>query len=122
MTTVLGLPIATCGYASVLLFVFVQSTGAPFPGAAVVVPVAAYAATTHDLSIQLILALAGLGGIGGSLCGFWAGKRCGYRLVLRYGHYAGLTDRRLKAGRYLCDRYGGWAVLLGCIFAQWIVP
>jgi membrane protein DedA with SNARE-associated domain len=122
MTSVLALPIASYGYAAVLFFVFVQSTGIPFPGAAVVVPVAAYAASTHDLSIAVILALAAIGGIGGSLCGFWLGKRYGLRLLLRYGRHVGLGEHRLKVTRYLYDRYGRIAILIGCVLAQWIVP
>jgi membrane protein DedA with SNARE-associated domain len=122
MTTALALPIASYGYLSVLFFVFVQSTGIPFPGAVVVVPVAAYAATTHDLSILLILVCAGVGGTAGSLFGFWLGKQYGYRLLLRYGRHVGLNEHRLKVTRYLCDTHGRKAILLGCVFAQWIVP
>jgi membrane protein DedA with SNARE-associated domain len=106
----------------VLVFAFLQGTGIPCPGGIVLVAVAAYAATTQDLSIVTILTIATLSGIAGSLCGYWVANRLGYRLLLRYGRYVGLAERRMKVAKYVCTTYGGLAVLLGRVFAQWIVP
>lgn len=110
------------GYVTVLVAVFVEGMGIPSPGGIVLVAVAAYAATTQELSIVVILGIAMLSGIAGSLCGYWVAARLGYRLLLHYGPYVGLTERRVKTAKYVCDTYGGLAVLFGRIVAQWIIP
>jgi membrane protein DedA with SNARE-associated domain len=45
------------------------------------------------------------------------GREFGYRLLLRYGSYVGLTTGRIKLGQYLFLRYGG-----KIIFAAQFVP
>jgi membrane protein DedA with SNARE-associated domain len=114
--------VAHYGYASVLVAVFVEGMGLPSPGGIVLVAVAAEAATTQDLNIVVILVIATLSGIAGSLCGYWVAHRLGYRLLLHYGSSIGLTERRVKTAKYVCDTYGGLAVLCGRLVAPWIIP
>jgi membrane protein DedA with SNARE-associated domain len=114
--------IESFGYAILLICVLIQSTGIPFPGAMVLVGLAAYASATDQMSIVALLVTASVAGIVGSLGGFWAGNRLGYRLLLDYGHYIGLTEHRLKVSRYLTDRFGRRAVFGGRVFAPWMIP
>ena len=47
-----------------------------------------------------------LGAIIGQAAGYWIGWGVGFRLLRRYGHYIGLTNRRLAFGRALFRRHG----------------
>jgi membrane protein DedA with SNARE-associated domain len=114
--------IESWGYVILLICVLIQSTGIPFPGAMILVGLAAYASATDQMSIVALLVIASVAGIVGSLGGFWAGNRLGYRLLRDYGHYIKLTEHRLKVSKYLTDQFGGRAVVGGRVFAPWMVP
>lgn len=105
--------IATFGYWAVLVFVAIQCTGIPFPGGAVLLAAAIYAGTTHQLAVAPIILAAAAGSILGNMLGFWLGSRGGYRVLVRYGRFLRLDERKLKLGRYLFLKYGGTIVVLG---------
>ena len=96
----------------VFALVFLESTGLPLPGEAILVSAAIFAGTTHNLSISLVLVSAVVGAILGSIIGFWIGDRYGYPLLLRYGSYIGLTETRIKIAQYLFRRQGVVVVLI----------
>jgi membrane protein DedA with SNARE-associated domain len=96
----------------VFLLVFLESIGLPLPGEAILVSAAIFAGTTHNLSIAVVLLLAAVGAILGSIIGFWIGDRYGYPLLLRYGSYVGLTETRIKIAQYLFRRQGVVVVLI----------
>ncbi|MGA6944281.1 MAG: DedA family protein [Pseudolabrys sp.] len=73
----------------------------------VLVAAAIYAGTTHDLEILFVIVAAATGSVLGNIVGFWIGREGGYRLLLRYGHYVRLTERKIKLGQYLFLRHGG---------------
>jgi membrane protein DedA with SNARE-associated domain len=52
----------------------------------------------------------------GRMIGYVIGQKFGSWLLLRYGHYVGLTTGRIKLGQYLFMRYGGKIVF----FAQFV--
>jgi membrane protein DedA with SNARE-associated domain len=60
-----------------------------------------------------VIAAAAVGAILGDNIGYWLGREPGYRLMLRYGRYVRLTDRRLKLGQYLFLRYGAVVLFFG---------
>jgi membrane protein DedA with SNARE-associated domain len=60
-----------------------------------------------------VIAAAATGAIVGDNVGYWLGRELGYRLLLRYGGYVGLPDRRIKLGQYLFLRHGGKVVFFG---------
>ncbi len=96
----------------VFALVFLESTGLPLPGEAILVSAAIFAGTTQELSIVLVLFAAIVGAILGSIIGFWIGDRYGYPLLLRYGSYIGLTETRIKIAQYLFRRQGIIVVLI----------
>jgi membrane protein DedA with SNARE-associated domain len=53
------------------------------------------------------------GAILGDNAGYGIGRELGYRVVLRYGRYIGLTERRVKLAQYLFLRHGGKVVFFG---------
>jgi membrane protein DedA with SNARE-associated domain len=72
-----------------------------------------YAGTTHQLAVAPIILAAAAGSILGNLLGYVLGSKGGYRLVVRYGHFVRLDERKLKLGQYLYLKHGGAIVVLG---------
>ncbi|HME25711.1 MAG TPA: DedA family protein [Acetobacteraceae bacterium] len=95
-------------YGNVVLAVVVglESVGLPVPGETLLIAAAVIAATTHQLSIVLVVVSAALGAIIGQTVGYSIGWGIGFRLLRRYGRYIGLTDRRMAFGRALFRRHG----------------
>lgn len=109
--------IATYGYWAVGLVVGLECIGLPLPGETALLGAAIYAGTTHHLSILGIIAAASAGSIVGGTVGFILGHDLAYRLLLRYGSYIRLTERRIKLGQYLFMRHGSYLVFFSRFIA-----
>lgn len=96
----------------VFAVVFLELVGLPLPGETVLVSAAIYAGTAHNLSITVVIIGAALGAAAGSAVGFWIGEYFGYRLLVRYGSYIGVTETRIKIAQYLFRRRGVTVVLV----------
>jgi membrane protein DedA with SNARE-associated domain len=105
--------ISTYGYWGIAAVVALESMGVPVPGEALLVAAALYAGSTHHLNIVFVIAAAAAGAIVGDNVGFWIGRELGFRLLLRYGRYVGLTENRIKLGQYLFRQHGGKVVFFG---------
>ena len=105
--------IMTYGYWAIFVVVALESMGTPLPGETALVLAAAYAGTTGELDIRLILLAAFGGAVLGDNLGYLLGRTLGLPLLLKHGAAFGLDTPRLKLGRYLFDRHGGWIVFLG---------
>jgi membrane protein DedA with SNARE-associated domain len=105
--------ISTHGYWIVGAVIGLESMGLPLPGETMLITAAIYAGTSHQLSIEWVIAAAAIGAIVGDNVGFLIGRTFGYRLVLRHGHKVGLNARRIKLGQYLFQRHGGKVVFAG---------
>jgi membrane protein DedA with SNARE-associated domain len=105
--------IAVYGYLAVFAFVAIESLGIPFPGETMLITAGLYAGATHQLAIGGVIAAAALGAIVGDNIGFGIGYWGGFRLLLRYGKYIRLHERRLKLGRYVFLKHGGKVVFFG---------
>ncbi len=105
--------IADYGYVAVFLLVGVESMGVPLPGETALIAASLYASTSHQLNIVGVAIAAATGAVIGDNLGFEIGRRIGFRLLLRYGGWLGLNDRRLRLGQYLFHRYGGLIVFFG---------
>jgi membrane protein DedA with SNARE-associated domain len=91
----------------VAAFIALETVGFPFPAEAALMAAAVFAARTHELDINLLIAVGILAAVLGNAAGFWIGRRFGSRLLLRYGHRVGLTPQRIRIGEWLFERYGG---------------
>jgi membrane protein DedA with SNARE-associated domain len=105
--------LGTYGYSAVLVLVTAECLGLPLPGETILIAAAAYAGTTHRLSIWAIAGVALAGAVIGDNIGFWIGAKGGYRLLRRYGRYVRLDDTKVKIGRYIFDRQGPKVVFFG---------
>jgi membrane protein DedA with SNARE-associated domain len=105
--------IATHGYWAVGVIIGLESVGIPLPGETVLVLASLYAGTHDNLNIWGVIASAATGAIVGDNIGYWVGREFGYRLLLRYRSYVGLSDSRIKLGQYLFLRQGGKVVFFG---------
>jgi membrane protein DedA with SNARE-associated domain len=105
--------ISQYGYWVVMLFVGVESIGIPVPGETMLLAAAIYAGTTHNLDISLVIAAATVGAVIGDNIGYWFGREFGYELVLRFGRYIHLDQRKMKLGMYLFLKHGGKVVFFG---------
>lgn len=97
--------------------VFLESAGLPLPGETALVTAALYAGTTHQFSLFEVVVVATAGAIIGDTLGYFIGRTLGMRLLVRYGKYVHLTERRLKIGEYLFLRHGGKIVFFGRFIA-----
>ena len=93
--------------------VMLESMGLPMPGETALVTAALYSATTHQVSILSVISVAAVAAIIGDNLGYLIGRTIGLRLIVRYGRYIGLYERRLKVGQYLFLRHGGKIVFFG---------
>jgi membrane protein DedA with SNARE-associated domain len=105
--------IATHGYWAVGVIAGLESMGIPLPGETILVLAALYAGTHHSLNIWGVIASAAAGAILGDNVGYWIGREFGYRLLLRYGGYIGISNGRIKLGQYLFLRQGVKVVFFG---------
>jgi membrane protein DedA with SNARE-associated domain len=105
--------IASYGYWAVAAVIALESVGLPLPGEATLIAAALYAGSTRQLNIAFVIVAAFGGAVLGATVGFWIGRGLGFRLLVRYGSRLGLTERRIKLGRYLIWRHGGTVVFLG---------
>jgi membrane protein DedA with SNARE-associated domain len=101
------------GYAAVFAGLLLESTGVPLPGESLLIAAAVYAGTTHGMNIFVLVPVAALGAICGDQIGYLLGRWIGYRVLARWGRKIGLSDERLRLGRYLFRRYGGRVVMVG---------
>jgi membrane protein DedA with SNARE-associated domain len=95
-------------YGNIVLGVVVglESVGLPLPGETLLIAAAIWAGTTGHMNIALVVVSAAIGAIGGQMLGYWIGWGVGFRLLRRYGHYIGLTNRRVAYGRAVFRRHG----------------
>jgi membrane protein DedA with SNARE-associated domain len=90
-----------------------ECMGIPVPGETVLVSAALYAGSTHRLTIGSVMLVAITAATTGGIIGYVIGHWIGLRLLVRYGKYVRLDERRLKVGQYLFLRHGGKIVFFG---------
>jgi membrane protein DedA with SNARE-associated domain len=105
--------IAHYGYVAIFVIITLESAGLPLPGETVLLTAAAYAGSTGNINIAVVVAIAATAAILGDNAGYWVGRRWGLPLLLRKGHLIGLDHGRLKLGQYLFRRHGGKIVFFG---------
>jgi hypothetical protein len=105
------------GLLAVAAIIGLACLGLPLPGETALLAAAIYAGTKTDLNINTVIVTGAGAAMAGRMIGYLIGHEFGSRLLLRYGHYVGLTTGRIKLGQYLFMRYGGKIIFLRTIRA-----
>jgi membrane protein DedA with SNARE-associated domain len=100
------------GYWALALLIGLESMGLPLPGETVLV-IASVHAGNRGGNIAAVIAAASAGAIIGDNIGYFLGRELGFRFLLRFGRYLGMTDARIKLGQYLFMRHGAKVVFFG---------
>ena len=111
--TVIHELIQTFGLWILFIGIMLECMGVPVPGETVLVSAALYAGSTHELTIGAVVLVAAAAATAGGMIGYAIGRSIGLRLLVRYGKYVRLDERRLKVGQYLFLRHGGKIVFFG---------
>jgi membrane protein DedA with SNARE-associated domain len=111
--------IAGYGAPAVGIVVALESLGLPLPGETALIAAALYAGSTASLDIGTVIGAAALGAVIGDNIGYAIGRRFGSPLLRRFGPRLGLSDDRIRLGRYLFLVHGGKVVFLGR-FVAWL--
>lgn len=98
------------GYPSAGLGILIESAGVPFPGEALLLLAAAWAATRHH-SIVLVILFGFIGATAGADVGYWLGHRGGRPFVERFGSYFRIRPEHLARAELFYARHGDKAVV-----------
>ena len=98
------------GYPSAGLGILVESSGVPFPGEALLLAAAAWAAIRHH-SLALVILFAFLGATAGADIGYLLGHRGGRPFVERFGHLFHLRAEHLARAELFFARHGDKAII-----------
>jgi membrane protein DedA with SNARE-associated domain len=98
------------GYPAAGLGIFIESAGVPFPGEALLLAAAAWAAARHQ-SIVLVILFGGLGAVAGADVGYYLGHRGGRPFVERFGSLFRIRPEHIARSELFFARHGDKAVL-----------
>lgn len=99
------------GYPSAGVGIFLESAGVPFPGEALLLAAAAWAAARHH-SIVLVILFAFVGATAGADVGYLLGYRGGRPFVERFGATFRIRPDHIARAELFFARHGDKAVLL----------
>ncbi|MGW4528813.1 DedA family protein [Amycolatopsis sp. NPDC004378] len=99
------------GYLAIAGLIMLEDFGVPAPGETVLIAGAVYAGAGH-LNIAVVVVVAIAAAIAGDNVGYLIGRFGGRRLVLRFGRYVFLTERRLDSAEQFFGRHGGKVVVV----------
>jgi membrane protein DedA with SNARE-associated domain len=101
------------GYPGVFVMMAIESTVFPLPSE-VVVPPAAYLATQGHMNFWGVVAAATLGSWAGSAASYWVARTVGRPLLLRYGRYVFVPEKKWLLAERWINRYSA----AGIFFAR----
>ncbi|MGH3782094.1 MAG: DedA family protein [Pseudonocardiaceae bacterium] len=98
--------LASYGYLAVFGFLFIESFGAPVPGQTMLMAAGVFAGAGR-LNVVGVAILGFLAAVAGDNVGYLIGHFGGRRLVLRFGRYVFVTEKRLNKAEDFFSRNGG---------------
>jgi membrane protein DedA with SNARE-associated domain len=98
------------GYWAVFGAILLEDFGLPLPGEALLIA-GSVLASQGDMHIVPLLLFAWTGAVTGDNIGYGIGRFAGRRLVLRYGRYVLITNRRLDYAENFFRNHGGVVVV-----------
>jgi membrane protein DedA with SNARE-associated domain len=105
--------VGSWGLLAIFVTMSAESAGLPI-SSEIVVPLGGALASQGKLNLVLVIAVASLANLTGSLIAFWLTRRYGERIVLsRLGRRLGLSRGHLRLANRFFERFGLWAVFIG---------
>ena len=98
------------GYPAAGLGILIESAGIPFPGEALLLAAAAWAAARHH-SLVLVVLFGFIGSVAGGNIGYYLGYRGGRPFVERFGSIFRIRPEHIARSEMLFARHGDKAVL-----------
>jgi membrane protein DedA with SNARE-associated domain len=98
--------LASYGYLAVFGFLFIESFGAPVPGQTMLMAAGVFAGAGR-LNVAGVAILGFVAAVAGDNVGYLIGHFGGRRLVLRFGRYVFVTEKRLSKAEDFFRRHGG---------------
>jgi membrane protein DedA with SNARE-associated domain len=98
------------GYPAAGIGILIESAGVPFPGEALLLAAAAWAAARNH-SIVLVILFGFLGSVAGADIGYYLGYRGGRPFVERFGHLFRIRPEHIARAELFFARHGDKAVL-----------
>ena len=104
--------VSDLGYFGIFILMFLESSFVPFPSEAVMIP-AGYLSYTGNMNLILVI----LSGIGGSVMGaafnYYLGCKIGRPLLIKYGNYIFLNEKKIQRVENLFNKHGEVATFIG---------
>jgi len=105
--------IGAWGLPAIFVTMTAESAGVPI-SSEVVVPLGGALASQGKLNLILVILVASVANLAGSLIAFWLARRYGERVVMsRFGRWLGLSRGHLKLADRFFSHFGLWAVFVG---------
>ncbi len=105
--------VGTWGLPAIFVTMVGESAGLPI-SSEIVVPLGGALASQNKLNLVLVVAVASVANLTGSLIAFYLTRRYGERVVLsRFGRWMGLSRGHLRLADRFFARVGLWAVFVG---------
>ena len=104
--------VSDLGYLGIFVLMFLESSFIPFPSEAVMIP-AGYLSYTGNMNLILVI----ISGIGGSVIGatfnYYLGYKIGRHLLIKYGKYILLNEKKIRRVESLFNQHGEVATFIG---------
>jgi len=100
------------GYVGLFVLMMLESALIPIPSE-VVMPLAGFLVQRRIFDFTLVVVIASLANLAGSLAAYALGASLGRRFVDRFGKYLLISSEHVRAAERLFERWGHWVVLTG---------
>ena len=103
------------GYLGVGAALLLEDFGLPLPGETALI-VSAVVAAGGGLNVVGVFGIGFLAAVIGDNLSYLLGRYAGRTLVVRFGRYVGLTEKRLAAAERFFERRGSWLIVVARFF------
>jgi membrane protein DedA with SNARE-associated domain len=100
------------GYLGIFLMTFIESTFIPIPAEITLIP-AGYLVSKGEMNFYLVWLASILGTIGGSLANYYIAASIGRRILLKYGKYFFIDERKLDKMESFFHKHGAISMFTG---------
>jgi len=104
--------ISRFGYLGIFIMTFIESTFIPIPAEVTLIP-AGFLVARHEMNGLLVLFVSILGTLGGSLCNYWIAYHYGRRILISYGRYFFINEKKLQKIEHFFDKHGSISAFIG---------